>query len=263
MKNKLLSGFAFLFILSGFAYGQDEKRSFLYIETGIDLLGCEAPEKEYIRGDIYPNQYDDMNPAPDFVADQVTNLLYTDFLGLKFEYRVLNNKLGVAGGLRYTRVVSSIGKSSYWSDNDEEYFYLQYAQNGTDTEYAKVREITQRSGYLGIPLELNLYPFAAQKVNPYFKAGATFNFNVASRTDLVFWNEEMETYEEEVAAVIEDPYPFYSSLYLGFGLQIRPAGKPGFNLEFCFPVGMITTGEEGFYDPRIGVGFRLTFRIPF
>jgi hypothetical protein len=262
MKKKLLSASIFLSILTGFTYGQDEKRSFLYLETGIDLLGCEAPVKDYIRGDIYQNQYD-INPGPDFVSDQVTNLLHADFLGLKFEYRILNNKLGVAGGLRYTRVVSSIGKSSYWSDVDEKYFYLQYAQNGTNTEYAKVREITQKSGYLGIPLELNFYPFTPHNVNLYFKAGATFNFNIASHTDLVFWNEEMEPYEEEVAKVIEDPYPFYSSLYLGFGLQIRPSGKPGFNLEFCVPAGMITAGENGFYDPRTGVGFRLTFRIPF
>jgi len=265
MKKKFLLASVFLCILAGFTNGQDEKRAFLYLETGIDLIGCEAPDKDYIRGDINLNPYNDVTYGPDFVSDQITNLLHTDFLGLKFEYRMLNNKLGMAAGVRFTRVVSSIGKSSYWSQGSEssEYFYLQYAQNGTNTEYAKVSSITQKSGYLGIPLELNLYPFNPHKVNLYFKAGATFNYNITHKTDLVFWNDDMEPYEEEVAAVIEDPYPFYASLYLGLGLQVRPAGKPGFNLEFCIPVGMITPAEPGFYDPNTGVGFRLNFRIPF
>jgi hypothetical protein len=262
MKKKFLFASVFLCILAGFASGQDEKRSFAYLETGIDLIGCEAPEKDYIRGDIDLYPYDDVTRGPDFVADQITNLLHTDFLGVKFEYRMLNNKLGIAGGLRYTRVVSSIGKSSYWSDAPE-YFYLQFAQDGTNTEYAKVMEITQKSGYLGIPLELNIYPFRPRRVSLYFKAGATFNYNVTSRTDLVFYNEEMDPYEEEVAQIIEDPYPFYSSLYLGMGLQICRSGKPGCNLEFCIPVGMITAGESGFYVPQTGVGFRFAFRIPF
>jgi hypothetical protein len=180
MKNKFLCGFAFLCMLADFAYCQDEKRSFLYIETGIDLLGCEAPEKDYIRGDIYQNQYEDVNPGPDFVADQVTNLLHTDFLGLKFEYRMLNNKIGIAGGLRYTRVVSSIGKSSYWSEDDEEYFYLQYAQNGTNTEYAKVRRSLRirLSGYSG---RTHLNPLLRKRSNGILKL-VTFNFNIPYRS---------------------------------------------------------------------------------
>lgn len=261
MKNKFISLSVFLCILAGYATGQDEKRTFLYIGTGIDFIGCEPPEKDYIRGDIDPNPYDNVTFGPDYVTDEIRSLLHADFLCVKFEYRVLNRKLGIAGGLRYTRVVSSIGRPSYFSDSPE-YFYLQYAQDGTNTEYAKVREIIQRSGYAGIPLEFRIYPYEPRRVNLYFMAGGSFNFNVLNRTEIVFYKEEMEPYEEEVSESIEDPYPFYASLHLGAGLQIGRPGKPGFNLEICVPAGMITTGETGFVDPDTGIGFRLMFRLP-
>jgi len=261
MKIKMLCFAVFLLSLVSSAGGQDEKRAFLYLDAGIDLIGCNAPEKDYIRGDIDPNPYDDVTFGPDNVTDQITSLLYADYLGVKFEYRVLKNKVGIAGGLRYSWLISSIGRSSYWSDTPE-YFYLQYAQDGTNTEYAKVREVVQKAGYVGIPLELSVYPFNPRVVNLYFKAGASFNFNVTNKTDIVFYNEEMEPYEDEVAEVIEEPWPFYSSLYLGIGLLVPKSAKPGFNIEFCIPVGMITTGDPALVDSKAGVGFHLMFRIP-
>jgi hypothetical protein len=262
MKTKLLIISVLCLFLTYKSWSQDEKRKFLYLETGIDFISCEPPGKDYIRGDIDANPYDNPYYETDYVADQIRSLLHTSYAGLKFEYRILNNKLGISGGLRYTWYVSSIGKPAYWTDTPE-YFFVQYGQDGTNTEYAKVKEITQRSGYLGVPVELRFYPFRQRSLNVYFKAGASFNYNITDKTNIVFYNDDMAPYEDEVSRIIEDPCTFYASLYLGVGLQIVRAAKPGINIEFNIPVGIETPGDPGFVDPQSGVGFQLMFRIPF
>jgi hypothetical protein len=254
MKTKFLFFSVFVFILIASLKGQEEKRKFLYVETGIDFISCEAPDKDYIRGDIDPYNYG-------YVTDQLRSLLHMEYLGVKLEYRFLNNLFGAVGGLRYTRMVSSIGKTSYWSETPD-FFYVLYSQDGTTTEYAKVREIVQKSDYLGLPLELRIYPNKDYAVNVYYKLGAAFNLKIRNKKDMVFFNEAMEPYRDEIYQVTEDPGPFYASFYLGVGLKVGKLAKPGANLEVCFPVGILPADEPAFVTPQAGGGFQLMVRIP-
>ncbi|MBN2762665.1 MAG: outer membrane beta-barrel protein [Bacteroidales bacterium] len=255
MKTKFLFLGVFLLSLTYFLKGQEEKQKFLYVETGIDFISCESPEKDYIRGDIDPYSYG-------YVTEQLRSLLHQEYVGVKFEYRLLKNLLGISGGFRYTRMISSIGKSTYWSEASD-FFYVLSRQDGTTTEYAKVREIVQKSDYLGVPVELRIYPNKDYAVNIYYKIGATFNLNIINKEEGLFYSEEMNPYRDEVSNVTEDPLPFYASVNLGAGLKIGKQAKPGANFEVSFPVGIIPSDENAFVTPQMGVGFQLMVRIPF
>jgi len=233
---------------------QDKKLKFIYLESGIDLISCEQPEKEYIRADVDPYYYD-------FVSDHIRSLLYNEYFGVKFEYRLMKNLLGVSGGLRYNRMVSSIGKTAYWSESPD-FFYVNFWNDETNTEYAKVLEINQKSDYIGIPLELRIYPYKDYPVNVYFKAGGSFNLLAGSKTNLVFKDETMNQYERNVVSVIEEPSSYFASFSLGVGLKIGKLAKPGFILEASIPVGIVTPEKATFVTPQGGAGFQFMVRIP-
>ena len=254
MKTKPIFLGVFLCFLISSLWGQEEKRKFISLETGMDFISCESPEKDYIRRDIDPYSYG-------YVTDHLRSLLHTNYFGAKFEYRMLDNLLGIAAGVRYTRMVSSIGKTSYWSDTPD-FFFVLFGQDGITTEFAKVREIIQKSDYLGIPLEIRIYPYKERVFNVYYKVGAAFNFNVRTKEDVVFFNDDMESYQDDVSKIIEEPYPFYSSFHLGIGFKVGKFAKPGFNIEVCVPAGMLTTAKSGFVTPQAGGGFQFMIRLP-
>jgi hypothetical protein len=258
MKTKLILA-GFLLLLPGLSlYGQEKKQEkklkFIYLESGIDFISCDAPDKDYIRADVDPFYYS-------HVSESARSLMYNEYFGVKFEYRMLKNLLGVSGGVRYNRMVSSIGKTSYWSDTPD-FFYVRYWSDGTTTEYAKVWEINQKSDYIGIPLELRIYPYKDYPVNVYFKAGASFNINVGSKTGIVFQDENMDPYKANVAAVVEDPPSYYGAFHLGVGLKIGRLEKLGFILEAAVPVAILMPDKESFVTPLTGAGVQFMIRVP-
>jgi len=254
MKTKFILTGALILLLTGSIYGQDKKLKLLFLESGIDFISCEQPEKDYIRADVDPYYYD-------FVSDHIRSLLYNEYFGVKFEYRLVKNLLGVSGGMRYNRMVSSIGKTDYWTESPD-FFYVNFWSDGTSTEYAKVLEINQKSDYIGIPVELRIYPYKDYPVNVYFKAGGSFNLLVRSQTNLVFQDETMNPYERNVASIIEKPSSYFASFHLGIGLKIGKLTKPGFILEASIPVGIATPDKATFVTPQGGVGVQFMVRIP-
>lgn len=238
--------------LSGF--GQEEKPRILHIETGIDFISGDPPQKDYIRADV--DQY-----SPGYVTTSLRGLLYKNYFSIKAEKKILNNKLGLLSGIRYTTMVSTLGRDAYWTESPA-FFYLLFRQEDTKTEYLKVREIKQVTGYLGIPLEARIYPYQPRRFNVYYKIGADINYRLFSKTDAGFFNDEMEVFEDELTKVIEESWVFYSSLNLGVGFRIGPEEKPGVNFEILIPV-TIMTGREGIVSPGAGAGLTLNARIPF
>ncbi len=258
MRTKfILSGVLFLLLglsLKGQENEQEKKPMFLYLESGIDFISCEQPEKDYIRADVEP-YYDH------YAASQIRALMHNNFFGARFGCRFAKNLLELSGGLRFTRVMTSIGKPAYWSDSPE-FFYVHYLTDGINTDYAKVYELGQRSDYIGIPLEIRIFPYKERLINVYYKAGASFNLNVGSKTDVVFFNDTMIPFEKDVAEIVESPPSFYGSLSLGIGFKVGKPGKSGFNIETVFPVGILTPGKAGFVNPEAGAGVQLMVRIP-
>ncbi len=267
MKNKtiLLTLIIYLvFILP--VMGQDEKKRFFYIDAGVDFIGCKAPEKDYIRDDVNPYYYyyyynDYFN---DNSAESINALFYKYYFSVKGEYKVLNNVFGLTSGIRYTHLESSIGKVMYWR-NSSSFFYVLYKEEGNNSEYARVKEIVQNSHYLGIPLELKIYPNPSKDwwVNVYYKIGADLNIHIHTKEVISFYNDEMKAHQDEVSAVIEDPYAMVGSAFLGVGLKLGKNRFTGVNIEACVPTFVFTSNTSGLVKPVGGGGFQFNIRLPF
>ncbi len=257
IKIKSIILIIFLYFQINTVWGQQERAKFWGVEAGMNFIICNPPEKDFIRGDI--SSY-----GAGKVTDNLEGLLNTGYLGAKTELRSLNNKFGLLGGIRYTRIISSIGKNTYWSETPN-FFYLLYRQDGITTEYFKVRELNQTSDYLGVPIELRFFPFNQEKFRIYFKAGAEFNFLLKTKKDVVFYNKAMESYQNEVIEIIGEPNSFYSSLYFSAGFRLGKDSKPGINFEICLPYFFLTTEVSSLVTPQDqqGYGFQLNIQIPF
>jgi hypothetical protein len=257
MKSKLLVVAVLALVFAIKSAGQEKKYKALYLETGMDFIACSPPDdKDYIRGDVNPYSY------YYYETSYMKALSYKNYLGAKVEVKIMNDLLGLLGGIRFTRMVNSIGKNDYWSTRSD-FLYLLYQQQGTTTEYLKVKDITQVSNYVGIPLELRIYPYRQRTIQMYFKFGADFNMLMTTNTKVNFVDVNMAQYEEGVDGIIEDPWSFYSTLHLAVGMKIGKAEKPGFNIEACVPSFILANTNSSFVLPIAGGGIQLNIRIPF
>jgi hypothetical protein len=226
---------------------------YLMPESGIRFISCEPPEKTYIRGNVEPHYYE-------FTRHALRALYYSNHFGLKAEKRFHHDLIGIAAGLRYTRSEASIGKNTYWS-SPSEYFYLRLRQDGTETTYLRVKELSQVTGYLGIPLEVRIYPYSPRFFNVYYTLGADFNVLVSQKTDAVLFTPSMSKYNTEIGDLIEKPWPVYSSVHLGVGFKLGKPGKAAVMWEVIVPAALVTP-KNGLVTPQAGGGFQLNVRIP-
>lgn len=254
METKFIFTVIIFCILSFSVRAQEMQSRFIFFEAGIDGIGCDAPDKDYIRAVSSPYSY--------YNADRIKSAMMLGYFGIKCEYRVFDDLFGIAGGLRYTHMITSIGRNSYASGSPD-FFYVIYNQEGMDTEYAKVREITQNADYLGVPLEIRIYPRKERRINYYFKTGISFNLKISSRSDIVFSNDFMEQYQNEIFRLVEKAGQYYTGFIFGMGLRIGKSEKPGFFIEATAPAGVFYPGKSNFVDPLAGGGFQLMARIPF
>ncbi|MCK4662742.1 MAG: hypothetical protein KAT68_07750 [Bacteroidales bacterium] len=245
----------FLFLITDTLFGQQERYRFIGVESGIDFQDCELPEFEFIRGDI--SSYGAGN-----VANDLMWYFQKWYLGIKIEIRSNNNKFGLFSGLRYTKINTSLGKFSNWSSNTD-FFYLLYKQEGTTTEYLKIKEINQSSNYLGIPIEIRYLPFKTGLFRLFFKAAAEINYRLNTTSDVVFYNNAMEYYQDDVINKFDEPNNFYSTLYFSVGWKFGKDNKPNINLEASFPSFFLTDNSSGLVKPITGGGFQLNIQIPF
>lgn len=254
MKIKAFLTLLYLYSVSVYSSAQDARLRFLFVDAGTDFIFCENPDKDYIRADVQPYLYSD-------VASNIKSLLARQYASVRIEYRSANNKFGLSGGLRFSYMQSMIGKDTYWTGTPN-FFYVRYKTDGLNTEYAKVRELYQRSSYIGIPLELRIYPNRDYSVNVYYIIGTSFNAKITSRSGITFYDDNMEQYKSEVLKVIEKPINYYSTLSLGIGLKIRKLEKTGIHIEAALPVAMFTPSKS-FVRPVAGTGLQISLRFPF
>jgi hypothetical protein len=188
-------------------------------------------------------------------------LFYKNYYGLKYEKRFMANKISWSSGIRYTRTDASIGKDTYWSSKTD-YFYFLFDQLGTTTEFLRVKSITQLSHYIGVPIELRIYPYEDRKVQLYYKIAMDFNILLGSKTRFEFHDRLMEPNSDRAAALVEDPWKFYATALLAVGLKIGDSSKPGVNIEACIPSTVLHSSNNSFIDPIYGAGLQINVRFP-
>jgi hypothetical protein len=258
---KIKSVFLFYFFLCFFskftwAQAQEETRlMYVGIETGMTFIESDITNMNSIRGDVpsYSNGYS---------TNSLTTLTYKSFIGIKSEIFSLNDRFGLSAGLRYSGIISSLGKGDYMA-NSTNYFYWLYSQDGVNTEYLRVKEINQKSKYIGIPVELRFFPARRPHLfRIYAKLGVEINCLLQTKTDVVFYDNAMDPYKNDIIAKIEKPSTFYSSIYGGGGIRIGRDLKPSVSLEICMPYLFLTPESTGLVNPIFGGGFQLNVQIP-
>lgn len=237
------------------SFSQYPRLKYIGLESGMTFISCEMPDMNYIRGDI-PNY------ATGFSTSSLTNLSYLWYAGIKGEIFSLNDRFGLQAGLRFSQVSNTIGKEEYWGSNTN-YFYWLFRQQGTETEFLKIKEIGQKTGYLGIPVEIRYFVSRRPHVfQLYGKAGAVLDFKVNSNTNVVFKDPDMEIFEKDISDQVKRPGPVSFAMYVGSGFKIGTDQKPSVSIEACFPYFILTPHSFGMLYPYFGGGFQLTFQLP-
>ena len=255
MKIRLLIFIYFLCFYFGYSFAQETRQKYVGIEAGMTVMGSEMSNMDYVRGNI-SDYYDG------YSTNSLTSLTYRSFVGIKYEIYSLNDRFGLLGGLRFSRMNSSIGKSDYWTSGTN-YFYWLYRQEGINTEYLKVKEINQTSDYIGIPLELRFFPAKRPHLfRLYFKLGAEINYLIQTQKDLIFYNHTMDPYKQDLLEKVGQPKTFYSSLYGGGGIRFGKDMKPSVSIEMCMPYLFLTSESAGLVNPIVGGGFQVNIQIP-
>lgn len=234
--------------------GQEVRSKYIGIETGMEFQSCKIPEYDFIRADI-----------PDYGYGNASNNLagYYDemYAGLKTEIRSKSEHFGLLIGLRYTKVSSSLGKHNTW-ENSSDFFYLLNKQEGLNTEYLKVKEINQSSAYLGIPVELRYLMSKNRLFRLFFKLSTEIDYRIDTKNDIVFFNDEMESYSNDVINKFKKPGNFLSEFNFGVGLKVGRDSKINFNIEAALPSVNFNSNSSSLVKTIAGGGFQINILIP-
>jgi hypothetical protein len=258
---KLILAGVFLFA-SSLVLAQEEiismPRIHLGIEAGItNAIGITTNKPSNIRENkSYYSDYYDYDYYCGFVPDIPTLDLY--YLGLNLEYTV-NERLTVATGIRFTFSHSDL-------DSDREYFLWKTTESDLSTNYVKIKKISQKNIFFGMPLELKFFPRKRDYfVRHYFVLGTVMNFLVSSKNEISYANHNMEKYNSLISGQTGKPNVFQSYLYVGFGLKVGRTNHPFGNIEIHFPVYMFDNKKlSSFAEAKdtFGIGIRTTLQIP-
>ncbi len=219
------------------------------IETGFVTFDNEKRSLDFIRESASDYDY-----YGDYAGS--TNSLYNVFYaGFKQEFPVIS-RLSFSTGVRFTQVGSSIKPES------GSYMYLFLSSEGTTTNFAKARKISQNSQYLGVPLEFRWYLPSYHFVRSYVKLGATVNYRIATSTRVTFTDEMMNQYDGDIESQVKKPDSFYSMGYASVGLRVGKQYGPSINFEAVMPAFEITTNSSSLTTPITGFGVQVTFQFP-
>ena len=251
MKQKSLF-FIFLFLCVSFLVAQEEQKSNRFrinVDYGIASVTSNLKGNWSVRQDVESYDY----------RDGGNSLSYNAWLmscGVKPEYQLLNDKLGILTGIQYLRTMSNLSK-------DNTYFYLRYKQEGANTEFARIKRVEECSNYIGIPVELKYHLAYREGVSLFVRIGTDFNFKMNSDIRADFVNDLMKEREHEILDNIDvSTKSFYSTFYYSVGLRMGQKGKIGVNAELVLPSIYLTSNNFAIVDPQNFWGARVSLEIP-
>ena len=254
---------SFILLLVSYIQAQEEEKETvtmprfrLGVEAGVDAFFGKINKPAMIReSQSYYYDYDyDYNCG--FISGDGEFDNY--YFGLRPEYS-LNRRIAVSAGLRFT-----FNKASLNSDRD--YFLWKIAESETSANYIKINNISQKKYYIGIPIEIKLFPRELDYfTRNYFILGVVSNFLVSSTNDVSFQNAAMKKYSSEVSRQIGSLNRFQGYFYLGAGLKMGRTNHPFGNLEIHLPVYMFGNDNSNSFTRiknTFGIGIQTTLQIP-
>src|SRR5690242_7822716 len=131
---------ALLLCSSCLCLAQEKTPPYVKVEAGVDAIVGPVKNLDYIRAEM-------TDYSGDVTADLYGSAL-SSYIGAAVEIRSRKGKFAYSSGLRYRRINSLLGRP-YFRTTTNEFFYFIADQTGNDTEYFRVKDISQKSNYLG------------------------------------------------------------------------------------------------------------------
>ena len=236
----------------------------LAFEFGTNVIGSQLAMPEQIRENqssayLYNGEYEHYAAA----LFGENNELSTTYFGIKPEYFIFNNRIGIASGLRFTMASSKL----VFNQDD---LLWKLKEDGLHTDYVRISNILQDSYLLGIPFEIRFFPNKRElPFQHYVKIGTSLNYHIYSDNQVVFTNNAMEKYKDVVLNQLSENNVFSSFVFGAVGFKIGKFREgcwvPWGNIEFQFPYMLLTNksfvfaGRGGSFP---GVGIQCSFEIP-
>lgn len=234
-----------------------QKKPFIHylgIEAGIRAFNPESQRHDFIRQgpSSLPNYYN---------TDGYWEETSTSFISLTAEYRFPTNKVWLSSGIRYSSMNSIVNKIGSQA-NEISYFYVILKQDNNNSYYYRVKEITEKNQYIGVPLDFRYAPFSPRFFRLYFKVGFDFNLKVGTNQNVDFVESGMNENKEEIIALFDKPNNFYATSTLGVGIQLGKPNKPNFRIEGNLPSFVLTPNASGLVKHNFGGGGTISLLIP-
>ena len=179
-------------------------------------------------------------------------------VGIKYEALFFKNRFGVATGIRFSQISSSLEHNRKYN-----YFIWMLRQDETTTDYLTIRSIYQKSHYFCIPLEIRFFPAKADRhVKQYFKIGGALNYRFSTKNDIDFHERGMAKHAEQIDAEIVTPCTFSGFISPAVGIRIGKNKKPWVSVEFQIPGFIIAERPHAFVRPDFGIGVQCSVMFP-
>lgn len=238
----------FALFISGLDAVSQDSTLYINFEAGSDFIGSKVEEKDYLR------EFSNRNSG--IFGPRIISEINKFFAGVKLERKTANGKFGFSTGLRFTHLVGRVTKSGV-----PDFFYVLFRQTGTTTEYLEVKQLTEISNYLGIPVEVYFYVPGHRTFRFYFMAGSEWSYQLSRKTEVVFTKDAMDVYESDVGEIIGEPERWYGTFYARPGFVIGK-NRPVFSCGLTLPV-VISNSPSSLNTPIAGMGFQIQFHLPF
>ena len=191
-----------------------------------------------------------------------SNTFTTMYFGVKPEFFIYKNRIGIASGIRLTSASSEL-------TSQESKFLWKVREEGLNTDYIKIDDIRQKSYLLSIPFEFRYFMNKRElPFQTYFKIGASMNYPIKTENWVNFTDKNMEKYRNIVKNQLSGNENSISAFFFGaFGFKIGKYKEerwiPWGNLELHFPYLLLTKKSFEFTgNGYLGIGFQCSFEIP-
>lgn len=264
-------------LISTFVYMKHEKilliLSFCICSTAI-FSQSAGPDKFFLGLDLGTSMATNPTIKSQWIIRHAAGSGYYDFgnyfdgglssnmsvasVGIIPRYQFSKFPVSISSGLRYMHVSSYIRQGDPESND---FFYLQGNQDGSNSEYYRVKGVKQGNDYLGIPVEISVSPIKTKYFSLFLKGGAELGRMLATTTDVNFQNAAMAPYQQDVMAKAGSLDWWSTRFYSSLGARWGNDEHIKYSFEIDLPY-VFQTSSSTLVDPGLLSGCHFTIEIP-
>lgn len=125
-----------------------------------------------------------------------------------------------------------------------------------------MKDIAQKSNYLGVTADARIFPFGRHRFTVYFKGGLEFDFLLKTKAEASFVNKEMKQHNDEVMKRIAAPADVTVLLHTATGVEFGKNSRLPIRLE-AGPSVFLTQNASDFMKTSAAFNLLVSVHIPF